>query len=231
MQMKTFYVTAILSVFLAGCVNPINLHTGEQYYQGGIENAKQDKWFNARMAYGRAWTNADIGKADDRTTAVYAYEYGRASGAICDWKEAEHGLLKALELDKKTNGPVHMSLYELARMYRAQGMHEKAEEYFVKTDEKMKAVNAEERDPIGYADFLKEYAQNSNSLGKATEASRLTSLETKIRKTHPGKTRNGDRTPYGQFCDQKSLTKHSTRTFDRAARLATPSLTTRSNAG
>lgn len=188
---------------------------------------KEDKWFNA----GRAWANADIGRAADKTTATYAYEYGRALGAICDWKESERGLLKALELDQKTNGPVHMSMYEIARMYRAQGLHQKAEEYFVKTDEIMKVVNAQERDPIGYADFLHEYTQDSNSLGKAFEVSRLTNLETRIRKIHLGKTRNSDRTQYGQFCDQKSVTRRSTPAPDRVARLAFPSLITRSNAG
>lgn len=205
--MRALSVTVIFAFFLVGCVNPINLHTGDQYYRGGIQNAKQDKWFNARMAYGRAWANADIGKASASTTATYAYEYGRASGAICDWKESERGLLKAFELDEKANGPVNMSLYELARMYRAQGIDGKAGEYFVKTDKAMKVVNAKERDPIGYADFLKEYAQNSNSLGKISEVNRLTKQETKLRKTHPGMMRNGDRTPYGQYCDQKSLTK------------------------
>ena len=52
----------------------------------GVSNAKEGKWFNARMAFGRAWTNANLGNAEDKVTSVYAYEYGRASDAMCDWQ-------------------------------------------------------------------------------------------------------------------------------------------------
>jgi len=90
-------IPLLFIILLSACANPINLHTGREYFQGGQENAKEGRWFNARMAFGRAWTNANLGKEDDKITAVYAYEYGRASGAICDWTEAERGLKHSYE--------------------------------------------------------------------------------------------------------------------------------------
>lgn len=197
----------IVTIILVGCANPINLHTARKYAQGGYANAQQDKWFNARTAFGRAWTNAELGNAEDRVTAVYAYEYGRASGAICDWKEAERGLLKAYELDKKTNGPVHMSLIELARMHHAKGDLEESEKYYRLGKTELDRQQADTRDSIGYADILADYAEVLTSLGKNEEAELLKKREEEIRKVFEGRTSSHDQTPYGEFCDQKSLTR------------------------
>lgn len=48
--------------------------------------------------------------------AVLWYEYGRTYGAVCDWAQAERGLARALDLDRQASGPVHMDLYETARL-------------------------------------------------------------------------------------------------------------------
>ena len=200
------YLLLIVTISLTGCVNPINLHTAMQYAQGGYANIQKDKWFNARMAFSRAWTNADVGKADEGTVAVYAYEYGRTSGAICDWAEAERGLLTAYELDKKNNGPVHMSMVELARMYHAQGNIEKSEEWFVLAKSELDRIQADTRDAIGYADILSEYAEVIAKLGKREDYESIRKRESEIRSVFPGRNSGHEQTPYGRFCDQKSLT-------------------------
>lgn len=202
--MKRFAL--LFPLMLGACVNPINLHTANEYYQGGRSNAAQGKWFNARMAFGRAWTNANLGKADDRVTAVYAYEYGRASGAICDWVESEKGLLKALELDQKTSGPVHMSFVELARMYYVKGNLENSNRYFSLAKEALDKIQADTRDSIAYADFLKEYAEVLLKLNQPENAKPMLSREEEIRRVFQGRKSNHDKTPYGEYCDQKSLT-------------------------
>ena len=202
----------LLPLLITACANPINLHTANEYFQGGRSNAAQGKWFNARMAFGRAWTNADLGKADDRVTAVYAYEYGRSSGVICDWVEAERGLKKAFELDGKTGGPIHMSLVELARMYHAKGDLAMSQEYFQKAKQALDDRQADTRDSIGYANILKEYAEVLSALGKVSEASALTKREQEIRGTFKDRKSGHDQTPYGKHCDQQSLTLRSTRT-------------------
>ena len=206
-------IIVIAALFLAGCLtNPINLKTAQNYYHGGNKNAKEDKWFNARMAYGRAWTNADSGNADDRVTAVYAYEYGRASGAICDWDESEKGLLKALELDKKTNGPFHMSLVELARMYNSKGNLKDSEKYFSLAKARLDELQADTRDSIGYANILKTYSDVLLKLDRKSEADALIKREQEIRNVFKGRKSSHDLTPYGEHCNQKSLTSTSTPT-------------------
>jgi tetratricopeptide (TPR) repeat protein len=197
----------LFAFLLASCANPINLHTANEYFQGGVSSAAQDKWFNARMSFGRAWTNADLGHAEDRVTAVYAYEYGRASGAICDWPESERGLLKALELDRKTNGPIYMSLGELARMYHSKGSLEDSEKYFSLAKDALDKVQADTRDSIGYANILNEYAEVLTKLGKIEDAKVLSKREEEIRSVFKDRTSNHKQTPYGKFCDQRTLIK------------------------
>jgi len=199
------FLILLFPFLLASCANPVNLYTARQYFQGGYENAAQGKWFNARMAFGRAWTNADIGNADDKVKAVYAYEYGRASGVICDWKESERGLLNALEQDSKYNGPVHMSQIELARMYHASGALGESEKYFALGKDSLDKVQADTRDSIGYANILKEYVEVLLKLGKVEEAKTLIKREEEIRNVFKGRTSSHDQTPYGKYCDQKSL--------------------------
>ena len=200
----------MLPLIVVSCANPINLNTANKYFQGGRYNISQGKWFNARMAFGRAWTNAELGKADDQVTSVYAYEYGRSSGVICDWDEAERGLKKAYDLDEKTNGPIHMSLVELSRLYHAKGDLMKSQQYFQKAKQALDAHQADTRDSIGYANILKEYAEVLSANGKANEASEITKRELEIRNLFNDQKSGHDQTPYGKHCDQQSLILRST---------------------
>lgn len=194
-----------LAMLIVSCGNPLNLHTANKYFVGGHNYAAEGKWFNARMAFGRAWTNANLGKAEDRVTAVYAYEYGRASGAICDWTEAERGLLKALELDKKTQGPVHMSLVELARMYHASGALDKSESFFRQAKEALDEKQLDTRDAIGYATLLREYSDLLIKLDKLPEAEKLKRRALEIETVFKDRESGHEQTPYGKYCDQQSL--------------------------
>lgn len=192
----------LVPFLVASCANPINLRTANEYFRGGQSNAAQGNWFKARMSFGRAWTNADLGHANDGIKAVYAYEYGRTSGVICDWAESEKGLLKALELDAKINGPVHMSLVELARMYHAKGDLQNSEKYFGQAKQSLDKIQADTRDSIGYANILKEYAEILTRLGKTEDAKLLKRREEEIRSVFKDRASSHDQTPYGRHCDQ-----------------------------
>ncbi|MBI1396703.1 MAG: hypothetical protein GC151_12040 [Betaproteobacteria bacterium] len=196
-----------MSLLLAACANPLNLYTANRYFEGGRGQAAQGDWSKARMAFGRAWTNADSGNADDRVTATYAYEYGRASGVICDWAESEHGLLKALEIDRRSNGPVYMSLVELARMYHARGSLELSARYFGTAKEALDSVNADMKDPIGYATILEEYAGVLSSLGRMRDASLVAGRAQELEQRYRGRASGHVPTPYGQHCEQNPATR------------------------
>lgn len=155
------------------------------------------------MAFGRAWTNASLGKANERVTAVYAYEYGRASGVICDWNEAERGLFAALEFDKKTGGPIHMSYVELARMYQANNLNEKSEKYFSLAKIVLDEIQADTMDAIGYANILEAYAEVLLKLGKSSEAALLMSRSKEIKAVFKNRESHHEITPYGKYCEKK----------------------------
>lgn len=193
----------LLVVFLiASCANPVNLRTAANYFSAGQSLIQQNKWFDGRMAFGRAWANADLGKAQDQVTAVYAYEYGRASGVICDWNEAEKGLLAALEIDNRTGGPIHMSYVELARMYQARNSNENSEKYFSLAKAALDEKQADTRDPIGYANILEAYSEVLLKLKKKSEAAQLASKAKEIKTLFGNRESRHDVTPYGKYCEQ-----------------------------
>jgi len=197
--MRTIIII-LTAIVLVGCANPINRETAQNYYGAAISAQRNGDWENARMYFGRAIDNANVGGADDSTLAVLWYEYGRSSGVICDWVEAEKGLLKAYELDRINKGPTYMSLYELARMNYDQKDFKKAEGYFHKSYLEFEENQIDTKDPVGYADFLDEYSVTLENLGKEGEAEELKIRSSKIREAFKNKDSHTDKTPYGTKC-------------------------------
>lgn len=196
----------ILSFVFVSCINPTNLNTASQYFNGGKHLISQNKWFDGRMAFARAWDNARVGGGKQSMIAVYAYEYGRASGAICSWKQAEKGLLKALNLDKKTNGPIHMTYVELARMYHAQGLLGKSNKYFSLGKVELDKLPLDKIDVIAYTKILDEYVNVLSKLKKYQEAKLIKKRSNHVRNTYRNRKNLTDFTPYGKFCHQKEKT-------------------------
>lgn len=199
--MRLFSISFLLIV-CSGCVNAINQHTGRDYFQSGVEWRNQDNWFNARMAFGRAVANAEWGGDRDEVKSVYLYEYGRASGVICDWPEAERGLKMALELDQKTGGPDQMALAELARMYHAKGDAAVSLNYFELAMQRYDDLQIETHDAIGYARMLEEYAEVLRLNNETARASQASVRAAEIHKVFPGRDAGHVSTPYGEFCEQ-----------------------------
>lgn len=189
-----------IAITFAGCANPINLKTSQNYTASGYQAIQAGEWFKARMAFGRAITNAELGGANAQTKAVLYYEYGRSSGVICDWAEAEKGLNQAYELDKQTGGPSYMSLYELARMNFDRKHYPEAFAYFSRVASEFTRIQADTRDPLGYAAFLDEYAITLKETGNTEEALRQMARADDLRNTFPGRDSHTEKTPYGTHC-------------------------------
>ncbi len=194
----------ILTVMVSGCVNPINLHTAGKYFQAGHSNLSAGDWVTAQKNFGKAVLNAKLGKADDRAMAVYLYEYGRASGVLCDWTESEKSLIAAYELDRENDGPTHMSLVELTRMHIGRQEFSKAVEYSDKVLPELKNLQADARDPIGYAEFLEEYslALEQTEKDEAIKIHRMRERAKELRNVFPNAKPFHDKTPYGTQCQK-----------------------------
>ena len=202
--MKNVTTLLVVSFLMAGCANPINMRTAARYADACQALQTQNEWWKARMNCGRAATNAELGHAPARTRAVLWYEYGRASGAICDYVEARRGLNTAIKLDEESGGPAFMSFLELARLELDQGNFKDSVAFYSRFESSVPKDTAEKNDPIGYADVLEEYARAAEGSGNGALSSSLRQRSAQLRSANPGKSSNTDRTPYGKYCHQKS---------------------------
>lgn len=131
------------------------------------------------------------------------YEYGRASGATCFYEHAEEYLTKSLKLDEESSGPIHYPLIELARLNLDQRKFAQAVPYFERALAAAEKLDAESKDPIGFADFLDEYVRALEGSGQAAKAGSFVARAAKIRATNPTAVSKTDRTPYGKHCATK----------------------------
>ena len=201
------------TLLIAACANPVNQVTADRYFKAGKGFAYKGQWFDARMAYSRAWTNATMGNLGDNVTASYAFEYGVASGAICDWPESEKGIMEALEIDKKIDIPIYADLAQLAFMFNAKGDLVKSSEYFSLSLDAAERAKMESKDPVGTGYILNEYAKVLSKLNKSEEAKLITTREQELHRLYSDKfeisqdivekSRNLH-FPIGKYCGQKS---------------------------
>lgn len=187
-------------VVLFGCANAINSKTSQNYAQSGYQAIQAGDWKSARQQFGRAIVNAELGGEPPRQLAVLKYEYGRASGVVCEWDSAERALADALRLDTESGGPRFMSAYELGRMHFDRKQFAKAKPYYEMVYLDFGKIGAETKDPLGYAEFLEEFASVLDESGAPQESSRYRERAAKIRETFPTGRSHTEKTPYGTQC-------------------------------
>jgi hypothetical protein len=93
-----------------------------------------------------------------------------------------------------------MSTYELALLYLDQGQGTAARPYFERTDFEMLALGADRKAPVGYAEFLDEYANALDLAASHDEADAKRSRAKQIREAVPHGHSITDRTPHGAQC-------------------------------
>ena len=185
---------------LAACAVPLERYEAGRYADAAIAARSAGNYALARSNWAKAIAHAQLGAGRTRELAIAYYEYGRSSGIICDWDEANRGLQRSLELDRSVNGPVHMSLIELARMNLDRGHYEAARGYFEQANDLYEAMSAETRDPIGYAQFLDEYSLALDRTGAHDKAAPFRARAQQLRATFPKGESHSERTPYGTQC-------------------------------
>ncbi|MSQ58542.1 MAG: hypothetical protein EXR36_02555 [Betaproteobacteria bacterium] len=199
--MKHMAIVGLALILLQGCGgNSINLRAARNYAAAGYQAMHAGDWKNAQTYFSRAILNAQLAKAGPRAMAVLKYEYGRSSGVICDWGEAQAGLNEAYDLDRQNAGPAYMSLYELARLNLDRRDYPKAKEYFEQAFAEFQKIGADTRDPLAYAEFLEEYAVTLENTWSGTEAFAHRERALEIRGTFPAGKSHTEKTPYGAQC-------------------------------
>ena len=191
---------ALLIVSSSISSNPINRKSAQTQATAAIKAQELGDWDAARKNWAKAVKNAELGKLDDKTLAVFYYEYGRALGVTCFFSEAESYLLKSKKLDEETTGEDYLSLSELARLNLDQNNYKQAKDYFETLFPKLDKVNASKEAPIAYADLLEEFHVVLFELGMRAKAKEVLRRANVLRSKYPGYRSITERTPYGSIC-------------------------------
>ena len=190
----------IVMLVFAGCTNPINRNTATRYAEHADQEASLGNWFNARMGYGRAIKNGEIGGLNEGNMAYLWFQYGRTSGIICDWSEAVRGFEESYKIDTENGETTYDTLYEFGEMYLVRKDYEKAVRLFENAYLKMNADKVRETKPVRYALFLENYSKalfHTKSHSRYKEVKKESDI---IFKANPGKEKKIRRTPYGSQC-------------------------------
>ena len=119
--MKSHLLLIAAAIALSACANPVSRKIATAYTEGCYGFQVIGKWPQAQRACERAALNAENGGLPGREIAPLWFEYGRVSGILCDYQQADLGLRQALELETAINGPVHEIQLELARLKSVTG--------------------------------------------------------------------------------------------------------------
>lgn len=197
------WVVSALLLLMAGCANPVNRVTFKRYYTAGYVAENNKDYSAAKENYYRALVNARIGNLEPQLEASAAYSLGRMLGIQCDLDNAEKLLLEALQIDQKSNGPVHMSYFELARLNQAQQKYFESTAYFEKALPLVDNKKFIEADPIGMAGLFDEYSNALKLIGRQVDAEKIATRAQLLRKEYPGRKVVVERTPYNENCGKK----------------------------
>lgn len=200
-------VIALVAAYsLCACITPpgFTSHMAASYAESARVARDVGDWRTARSDWAKSLGYAEKGEVSSRNIARIYYEYGRASGVICDWPEAERGLTKALEIDRSISAPtgaISSSLVELGRMHFDQKHFADAEQHFSEAYSLLQQLlSPETSDPLAYAVFLEEYATALDRTKKDGQARAMRAKALELRTKFPDSKPRSERTPYGTKC-------------------------------
>jgi tetratricopeptide (TPR) repeat protein len=181
-----------------------------EVYRYAYMALQEGKWLTYKRLMRTVIDKSTASGAPPEKRAIYWYEYGRASGVVCDWEDAEFALTVANNLDAKTGGPVHESLNELGRINVVRKQYEKAVDYFTRA---LKAfAQYHEKNPekkisnqLGNALIIEDFAYALEQTGgQQSDVKRLRDNAAEIREQLTGKDGvHEDVTPYGTQCNPR----------------------------
>lgn len=178
-----------------------------EVYRYAYMALQEGKWLTYKRLMRTVIDKATAGGVPPEKRAIYWYEYGRASGVVCDWEDAEFALTTANNIDAKTGGPVFMSFNELGRMNVARKQYKKAIDYFMQSSEILAQRNEKSPEkktltPLGNAQIFEDFALAlEQTEGSAEDSKRLRNNASEIRKEFTARDAVvEDVTPYGTQC-------------------------------
>lgn len=198
-NMKILILVLICGTFV-GCASALNKKSALIHARSAQAEIANGNWDSARRHWAKAVVNGELGEMTPQAQAVFNYEYGRSLGVTCNYSESEIYLRKAYDLDKAINGPIYMSILELARLNYDQSKFKKAKEYYAQVIPLLDSVSTEKESPMEYSNVLLEYSDVLFRQGVIHKAESLKKHAEQIRVENPEGYSITDRTPYGRHC-------------------------------
>jgi tetratricopeptide (TPR) repeat protein len=198
-----FLILAVC-VAITGCATEINYKNAQKYYEVGLSAEAVRNWSGAHEAFRRSLINARSAGAPQAFVSAATYNLGRMAGYICDYAQAEKLLLESLALERGLKMPdpgnITKRLSELARLYQDQGRFREAAAFYAQAVPELDRLGVSERDPIGYARYLEDYAESLAASGQVAEVVPIAARASELRTKHV--TREASFTPirYKEIC-------------------------------
>ena len=202
MRNRTLSCVIVLSLLSAACAKDLNARTAQRYFESAKAADQAGDWPTAQEHWWRAYVNVKLAGARKQSQALLLYNYGRASGVLCQFDKAENSLKEALALDQQDSGPVYMDLVELGRLTSHQQKFEEARRYYERSLVELDRVNGQSQSPIGYSEILDEYASVLAALGRQDDSETKRQRAKELRDKHPDMHSLTTQTPYGQACEK-----------------------------
>ncbi len=215
--MKVTFLSIAMLLALVGCFNmpakAVQSNSAEPEYQQVYRSAymalQANNWPLYKSLLRKVIDTSTSSGAPLNERAIFWYEYGRALGITCEWKQAQFALAVAHNLDLKTGGPVHKSLNELGRINGLIKQYGKAVGYFTRGAKTFAQYHerhpAEEVNLSGSAQVLTDFAYALEQIGgQPSDVKRLRDNAVAARKkgVEKGET-YADVTPYGTQCTSR----------------------------
>ncbi len=185
------YIAGLMLVLgAAGCANPINARTADRYYQAGRRAEEAGDLTLAEKDYFRSYRNTEMGILGPAAEAAALYEWSRVAGYLGKYTEAEEGFTNTLIKIEKAKGEADKwkapTLCELARLLHDTKQFAKAVPVFQQAIPELEKRDALKGDPIGFAEFLDDYAQSLKAAGFNDQAAEVERRSAGIKAQNPG---------------------------------------------
>ena len=129
-----------------------------------------------------------MGNLGPAAEASYLYEYARVRGYAGSYAESEKAFLDVLALIDKAHGGGDRlrapALAEYSRLLHDTGQHQKAIPVFERAAIALDKTGIDSSDPIGYAEFLDDYADSLKLAGNMDRASAIAARTATLRLGH-----------------------------------------------
>jgi hypothetical protein len=190
-EMKLRSMMLLVCVVVAGCATDINMKNAQRYYNAGLQAEAARDWPAAREAYRRSLINARSGGGSPALVSAATYNLGRMTGYTCDYPAAEVQLRESLTLEqalpKPDRGNITKRWSELARLYQDEGRDQDAVVLYALAVPELEKFDLPQKDPVGFADYLDDYARSLNKTGQASAANAMLARAAELRAKNPGR--------------------------------------------